>query len=79
VGGDATERQVAGARGGDDGLTRGDIQRVVELETQGWQHATFGQQIVSKHQEVYAHAEELSRAIARCLKVLYSVQCLRDL
>lgn len=62
---------MAGARGGDAGLSKSDIQRVVELETQGWQHATFGQQIVSKHQDVYAHAEELSRAIARCLKVLF--------
>jgi hypothetical protein len=49
----AGEHAAAGVRGAaEGGLSKGDIQRVVELETQGWQHATFGQQIVSKHQEV---------------------------
>mmetsp|Transcript_3266 Transcript_3266/g.6427 ORF Transcript_3266/g.6427 Transcript_3266/m.6427 type:complete len:1160 (+) Transcript_3266:276-3755(+) len=51
-----------------DGMGKAEIQHVLQLETNGWHKATIGQQILRKHHEIQFQSEELSKAIARCLK-----------
>jgi hypothetical protein len=51
-----------------DGLSKAEIQQVLELEAHGWQRATLGQQMLAKHDEVAQRAQALSRAVFKCLQ-----------